>query len=216
MTTSNNAADQAMTLFNEALAGLDTVKTEVTKVVGLLPQDAQDAIGSAVSGVVAKVTGAQAAHQDAVVTALNTPAPGQVIAAQAQPQGSGSSGSVIPTAVVTNTGDRIGYAVVSAEHQLAIAIQAALDSYIAVKTGGAGAAVPTIEDVANSAIQFASTNLFTYVNGLLRGAGKSVSLVAHTIAQDASQIPLIGTAVSAGIDQVSQDLNQAGNTSVRY
>jgi len=210
--SNSNPYDKALNLFNEALAGLDTVKTEVTKVVGLLPQDAQDAITGAVNGVVAKVTGAQSAHVDAVQQALNTPASGQVVPATQN----NTNAAVIPTAVVINTGDRIGYAVVSAEHQLAIAIQAALDSYIAVKTGGAGAAVPAIEDVANSAIQFASTNLFTYVNGLLRGAGKSVSLVAHTIAQDASQIPLIGTAVSAGIDQVSQDLNQAGSTTVRY
>ena len=211
MSNSNsNPGAEALNLFNEALAGLDTVKTEVTKVVGLLPQDAQDAITGAVNGVVAKVTGAQSAHVDAVQQALNTPAPGQVVSATQN--NANANATVIPTAIVTNTGDRIGYAVVSAEHQLAIAIQAALDTYLTTK----GALGVPLETIADGAIQFASTNLFTYVNGLLRGAGKSSSLVAHTIAQDVKQIPLIGTAVASGIDQVADDLNQAGNTPVRY
>lgn len=133
-------------LFDEALSALDTAKTEVTKVVDLLPPEAQSAISDALHLASSNVSAAASQAVSQIASGAST-----------------STALSNVGAVATSAGTTF---VTSAEHDLAAGIQSAIDAYIAAR---AGPAAPILEIVVSDALKFASTTANTYINGFLKG-----------------------------------------------
>ena len=144
-------SNQAVALFDDVITGIDTAKTEVAKVLHLLPEDSQAAITAALGQAANNVV--QAATAAATQITSPTTAPTVVV-------------SSVATAVLGSTKDALGNVIYTAEHALANDLQTALDNYILANGGLFG---PEIETVVNNGINYGKTVISSYVTGILKG-----------------------------------------------